>query len=441
MGGFWDFRRFIRRLISVDELMLQHSNNTEHIQGVGPLIAQSSDISRTLKQQIFEHVRGAGLCARVDISSSLRISPASVTALVNELIQAGYVHEVTTPPREGEPIRGRPPVSIAIRKDAFFVAGIKTNDKTHTAVIMDFAGNMLGSADIAHNSASRGANDILKEINDVLQMALKESGIKHSQLSAIGMGLPGLIDCAAGKVIWSPMLDQQNIALAAMASDVLDCPVYIDNDTNLVTLAELWFGKGRTVSDFAVVTIEHGIGMGLVVNHRIYRGAHGVGMELGHTKVQLDGALCRCGQRGCLEAYVADYALVREASTALTLDPSEMGDISLILDRLFEEAKNGHEAATTIFKRAGRYLATGLANVVNLFDPSLVILSGARMQYDFLYEDEVLQEMERQTLDWQRTRPDIEVHTWGDLLWAQGAAALALSELTETLLSTTSTNQ
>jgi predicted NBD/HSP70 family sugar kinase len=425
--------------------MLQHNNNeidnNASAKGVGPLIAQSSEISRTLKQQIFEHVRGAGLCARVDISSSLQISPATVTSVINELIQAGYIHEVTAPPREGEPVRGRPPVSIAIRSDAFYVAGIKTNDKTHTAVIMDFAGNMLGSADIAHNSASRSATNILNEVNTVLQHALNASGIEHTQLSAIGLGLPGLIDCAAGKVIWSPMLDQQNIAFASLASDVLGCPVYIDNDTNLVTLAELWFGKGRTVSDFAVVTIEHGIGMGLVVNHRIYRGAHGVGMELGHTKVQLDGALCRCGQRGCLEAYVADYALVREASTALNFDPSEMGDIGLVLDRLFDEAKNGHEAATTIFKRAGRYLATGLANVINLFDPSLVILSGARMQYDFLYEDEVLHEMERQTLDWQRTRPDIEVHTWGDLLWAQGAAALALSELTETLLGVSYANQ
>lgn len=425
--------------------MLQHNNddidNNAGAKGVGPLIAQSSEISRTLKQQIFEHVRGAGLCARVDISSSLQISPATVTSIINELIQAGFIHEVTTPPREGEPVRGRPPVSIAIRNDAFYVAGIKTNDKTHTAVIMDFAGNMLGSADIAHNSASRSASNILKEVNAVLQLALNTSGIEHTQLSAIGLGLPGLIDCAAGKVIWSPMLDQQNIAFASLASDALGCPVYIDNDTNLVTLAELWFGKGRTVSDFAVVTIEHGIGMGLVVNHRIYRGAHGVGMELGHTKVQLDGALCRCGQRGCLEAYVADYALVREASTALNFDPGEMGDIGLVLDRLFDEAKSGHEAATTIFKRAGRYLATGLANVINLFDPSLVILSGARMQYDFLYEDEVLHEMERQTLDWQRTRPDIEVHTWGDLLWAQGAAALALSELTETLLGVSYTNQ
>ena len=105
--------------------------------------------------------------------------------------------------------------------------------------------------------------------------------------------------------------------LAAAASNRLGMPVAIDNDANLVAMAELWFGAGRDLSDFAVVTLEHGVGMGFVMNHRLYRGARNVGMEIGHTKVQLDGALCRCGQRGCLEAYLADYALAREATTAL----------------------------------------------------------------------------------------------------------------------------
>ena len=84
-----------------------------------------------------------------------------------------------------------------------------------------------------------------------------------------------------------------------------------------MTLAELWFGAGRALSNFAVITIEHGVGMGFVSDNRLFRGAHSMGLELGHSKVQLDGALCRCGQRGCLEAYLADYALAREASTAL----------------------------------------------------------------------------------------------------------------------------
>ncbi|MDZ7824613.1 MAG: ROK family protein [Ahrensia sp.] len=116
------------------------------------------------------------------------------------------------------------------------------------------------------------------------------------------------------------------------------------------------------------------------------------------------------------------------------METPHTSDSALILEQLYDKAKQGDDAAKAIFSRAGRYLAAGLANIVNLFDPSLVILSGARMQYDYLYADDVLQEMQKQTLNWERTSPIIEIHAWGDLLWAQGAAALAMSELTEKIL-------
>jgi predicted NBD/HSP70 family sugar kinase len=184
------------------------------------------------------------------------------------------------------------------------------------------------------------------------------------------------------------------------------------------------------------VTIEHGVGMGFVMNHRIYRGAQRLGMELGHMKVQLDGALCRCGQRGCLEAYVADYALAREATTALNWGHKESQPINVLLESLYDHAKAGNATAKSIFRRAGRYLAVGLSNVVNLFDPALIILSGERMRYDYLYAAETLAEMDNLTINTGRPRPPIEIHAWGDLLWAHGAAALALSEVTESILAT-----
>jgi predicted NBD/HSP70 family sugar kinase len=173
-----------------------------------------------------------------------------------------------------------------------------------------------------------------------------------------------------------------------------------------------------------------------VLNHRLYRGAQGLGMELGHTKVQLDGALCRCGQRGCLEAYVADYALVREATTALNWTHRESQPVGVLLESLYDHAKAGNAAARSIFRRAGRYLAVGLANVVNLFDPELIILSGERMRYDYLYAADTLAEMEALMLNTGRPAPKIEIHAWGDMLWAHGAAALALSEVTEAQLTT-----
>jgi len=254
-------------------------------------------------------------------------------------------------------------------------------------------------------------------------------------VSWLGIGMPGFVDSGSGSVLWSSFLLERGEPLAGAVRDRLGVPVSIDNDANLVALAELWFGAGRVLSDFAVVTIEHGVGMGFVMNHRLYRGAQGLGMELGHTKVELDGALCRCGQRGCLEAYVADYALAREAVTALNWGHKDGAAQAVLLESLYDHAKAGNVTARAIFRRAGRYLAVGLSNVINLFDPALIILSGERMRYDYLYAAETLAEMESLAISTGRPKPPIEVHARGDLLWARGAAALALTELTDILLS------
>ena len=208
----------------------------------------------------------------------------------------------------------------------------------------------------------------------------------------------------------------------------------LDNDANMLTLAELWFGQGRKISDFAVVTIESGVGMGMVLDNQIYRGGHGMGLELGHTKVQMDGALCQCGQRGCLEAYLADYALIREASTALGHSFDRSASNEEILATLFEKAKSGHPAADTIFRRASRYLSLGLSNVVQLFDPPLIILSGERLQYAQFYATELMQAMGKLTLNEGRKPCKVAINAWDDLVWARGASALALSEITAHLI-------
>ncbi len=312
---------------------------------------------------------------------------------------------------------------------------MKLSDREHTAVIVDFAGKLIADESIPRRPGPMSLPEILDTIETLLARVCTKAGVARADLSAVGIGLPGFVDCAEGVVFWSSILAERAVPIAAAATSRLGLPVYIDNDANLVALAELWFGAGRSLSDFAVVTIEHGVGMGFVMNHRIYRGAQRLGMELGHTKVQLDGALCRCGQRGCLEADVADYALAREATTALNWGHKESQPINVLLESLYDHAKAGNATAKSIFRRAGRYLAVGLSNVVNLFDPSLIILSGERMRYDYLYAAETLSEMENLAINTGRPPPPIEIHAWGDLLWAHGAAALALSEVTAAILS------
>lgn len=400
--------------------------------GCGPMLPAFETDTRPLRQQVFEHVRATGRAARADVTRALGISAGSATTITADLIASGLLREVEDAPREQS--RGRPPVALEVVPEARYVIGIKLSDDIHSVMLTDFAGLMIAEGTLPSTNARKTTGQVLDEIGNLMAMVLAQAKMEITQISAVGIGVSGIADYRTGVIAWSPMLVDRDVDLAAAVTGRFALPAHVDNDANVLTLAELWFGTGRTMKDFAVVTIENGVGMGLVLNNRLFRGSRGMGLELGHTKVQLDGALCRCGQRGCLEAYLADYALAREAATALD-HPTRPGTPPLaMLEMLYAQAKSGNMPARTIFKRAGRYLSVGLSNVVQLFDPDLIILSGERMRYDYLYADEMLAEMQSLTLSEGRAPCRVEIHGWGNLVWARGATALALSALTDSVL-------
>ena len=403
--------------------------------GCGPILPGPGGDTKPLRQQVFEYVRAAGSVARADVARALGISAGSVTTLTSDLIAVGLLREVDGNPRESrESSRGRPPVALQVVHQGRNVIGIKLSDEKHSAVLTDFAGNTLAEATLPTPPIRKTEAQILDEMGELISTLIASAGLALTDVTAVGIGLSGLVDHDTGVVPWSPLLASRDVALKSAFEARFGLPAHVDNDANVLTLAELWFGAGRAMSDFAVVTIEHGVGMGLVLNNRLFRGTRGMGLELGHIKVQLDGALCRCGQRGCLEAYLADYAMAREASTALGRNARNMQSPQALLETLFGEAKAGNHAARTIFRRAGRYLSLGLSNVIQLFDPELIILSGERMRYDYLYADEVLAEMRGLMLADGRAPCKVEIHAWGDLVWARGATALALSAVTDAVL-------
>ena len=398
--------------------------------GCGPLLPGQEGQVKPLRQQVFERVRAAGLTPRIDVAKDLGVSPGSVTQITSELIAAGLVVEAAATPHEAS-ARGRPPVALRIAPEAGYVVGIKLGDFSHSGVVVNFAGAVVAQVELAAKSQIHEPDALVDEAAELLDQLLAASGVARGAVAALGLGLAGIVDHETGAVPWSPLLRLRNIDLGAFLSERVGMPVHLDNDANVLTLAELWFGAGRGKPSFAVVTIEYGVGMGLVLDNRLYRGSGGLGLELGHTKVQLDGALCRCGNRGCLEAYLADYALVREARIALDMKSEPFGPVDVMLETLYEQAKAGNQRARTIFRRAGRYLSVALSNVAHLFDPELIILSGERMRYDYLYAEEVLAEMEELTLDKGRPSPQIDINVWGGFVWARGAAALALSAVTD----------
>ncbi len=378
---------------------------------------QREDSRRILLREIAK----GGRIPRIDLAQRTGISRATVTTITADLLRDGLIREV--PPEEGTAAaRGRPRVDLKIDGTAHLVAGAKVSGASISCVLMDFEGTQLADHEAPLPPGRHSAQQLAENVSDAVAALAGKIGRTTADISGVGVGLAGTIDATAGAVHWSPSLSERNVDFAGILTNVMGVPTYLDNDANLVAMAEKTFGLGRDHSDFIVVTIEAGVGMGIVLGGEIYRGTRGCGAEFGHTKVQLEGALCRCGQRGCLEAYVADYALLREAGTALGTGSAAPDQIKQLLDA----ARDGDAAAASVVSRAGRMFAMGLANIVNVFDPELIILAGEQMQFDYLYADAVMAEMRKSIVQVDAAPPEVVIHKWGNMMWARGAAAYAL---------------
>ena len=379
------------------------------------------------RKSILDAIRTAGRIARIDVAQATGISQATVTTVTAEMLREGLIEEISSPATDRGLRRGRPRVDLAIRGAAHLVAGVKVAHDSLSIALMDFAGDMVGEYKTPLSATVLTSSQMAQELRQALQGAVDSLSLTYAQISGVGIGLAGFVDATRGFVHWSPSLTERNLPLQDIISAVVEKPVFIDNDANLVAVAEQYFGRGGQFSDFIVVTIESGVGMGIVINGELYRGDRGCGAEFGHSKVQLDGAMCRCGQRGCLEAYVADYALEREAAIAVP----QIEESDLRVAAVLQAAKDGDKAACDIVNRAARMFAMGLANLINVFDPQLIILAGERMQFDHLFTESVFEDVRAQIVQVDLEPPEIVTHKWGDLMWAKGAAAHAINHVAE----------
>ena len=381
---------------------------------------------------VFSVIQQQAPVARIDIAKETGLSPATVTSITADLLNRGLVSEIQTLSEQSSGRRGRPRVDLKVRGDAHLVAGLKLSDKLASVVLMDFEGNRISDYVATPPKPVLTPDQATEFLHETLVAALAGEGLSLTDLSAIGLGMPGLIDATDGIVHWSPGISERNVAFESQLFKRLGVPVFIDNDANMIAKAEQMYGEGRNVQNFIVVTVEQGVGMGIVVNGQLYRGTKGRAAELGHTKVHLDGALCRCGQRGCLEAYVGDYALLREAATARVAVEGE--DPMTQMKSLFQAADTGNDMARSIILRSGRMFALGLGNIVNIFAPELIILSSERMEHNKVYTDAVINEMRQSIVQIGGPAPEVQLHKWDVHMWALGAAAYAIDRVTEIAL-------
>lgn len=253
----------------------------------------------------------------------------------------------------------------------------------------------------------------------------------------VGIGAAGFIDHSSGSVTFSPNLVYDDRQIGTAVGLRLGLPVTVDNDANAAAWGEAAFGAARGATQMALLTLGTGVGSGFVIDGRILRGKTGAGAELGHMVIDPAGPPCTCGLRGCLEQFASGSAITRMARSAAAEDPQSLmielaGSIGNIEGEHVSAAAARHdEAASRVLRSAGRSLAVGLSNVVNLFDPEVIVLGGSVVEAGEPYLGVARDELARMTGEQRRRPARVDLAALGNDAGIVGAAALAFHELTE----------
>jgi len=375
------------------------------------------------RSTILNSIKTHGAIPRAEIARLTGLSPATVTGITAELIQDNLIFEKES----GDSSGGRRPIMLAINPNGGCVVGIKVMEDHALGALTDLEASLLGKqsyplTDISPEGISQSLSELVAEL-------LKMSENPAPNLMGVGVGLAGIVDAGQGLVRQSPFLGWNDVPLREMIQSRVNVPVYVDNDVNTLAFAEKWFGAGRGVDNFLVVTVGRGIGLGIVSNGQFNHGARGGAGEIGHTVIQPGGELCACGKRGCLEMYASEPALLRQAAKAFEL--GELSSLPNTPEELIALAASGEKTAQEIFARAGELLGQSIANLVNIFNPQRVLINGEGVRAGNLLFDSMRAAIDEHTMPGLRQDVSILVEPLGDDAWARGAASLVLHELFE----------
>jgi len=235
--------------------------------------------------------------------------------------------------------------------------------------------------------SERGADavvaDVVRLAGEVIEEALHAEGGDRDRVAGVGIGCPGPLDLKRGLVLTTPNLGWTDYPIRAKIADGLGLPAVLDNDANCATLGEWWQGAGRDVSDLAGITLGTGIGGGLILGGRLVHGTSGTAGEIGHTTINFTGRRCKCGNYGCLEAYASGPNIAARARegieagcTSAIVDLVE-GDLDRITAvTVYDALLMGDEHANEVMYETAKMLGAGIANIVNVFNPEMVVIVG-----------------------------------------------------------------
>ena len=238
-----------------------------------------------------------------------------------------------------------------------------------------------------------------------VQEAMDKAGLPMSELKSVGAGVPGLADQKTGMVAYCPNIHWTDVPFREEFQKHIDKPVFIDNDATVAGLAESVAGVSAGSDSSVFLTLGTGVGGGIVINGKVWNGAHGVGSEIGHMILEADGEPCNCGNNGCLERYCSATAIIRMAREQMDNHPDSLilsmaeGDKAKINAKIvFDAAREGDPTAVKVFRRYIRYLGQAIASIVNFLDPEVVVLGGGVSKAGAFLLDAVRQEVPKYVL-------------------------------------------
>jgi predicted NBD/HSP70 family sugar kinase len=372
---------------------------------------------------VMDAIRRFGPLSRVEICERIELSPTTVSAITAALLDDSLIlSEHTGAVRDA--VRGRPRVMLRLNPSAAHVVGVKLASDQISVAVTDFCGNILRALLLPIRVDRQRASVVADLVEDGVRRCVFDAGLELPAISGVCVGLPGVVERAAGVCRQSPILQERDAPLGPELALRLVVPVSIDSDVNLAVLAEHWFGQARGLNDFLVVNVERSLGLGIHHNGELFRGANGLSPDLGDFMLRApsDGG-GRLADVASETAVLADaVALLREAEDSFARPQKAM---ALLLSR----ADAGDAACVGALSKAGEALGFAVANLITLFAPPKVIVSGRAMAASPHFIAPLRATVAALLPPSLANVSEIVVREWGEGVWVQGAAAMTLRDL------------
>jgi len=385
-------------------------------------------INRSL---ILNIIREKGPISRAEIAKVTKLTPPTVSNLVKELLEDDIVVERNL----GESSGGRKPTMLTLNSDKFFVIGLDIGSHDLKVILSSIEGKII-KKDIFPIPEILTNETLLTLMKTAIYSIKNEKIVEDGRIIGIGVGMHGIVDVEKGISVFAPNLKLQNIHIKQGLEQEFQITVKVENDARAMGLGELWFGSGTGIDSFVCINVGRGVGAGIIINGRLYHGDHFISGEIGHMAIDIDGPICTCGNKGCLQTFtsgpaIADYVKselrLGQASILPKLAGQKIENITGEL--IYKAALEGDQLSINALAQAGRYLGIGLTNLIHLINPRRIILGGGVSNAKEFVLNSVIETVNQRALTKEAKQTEIIVSKFGKDATAMGAVALILTEL------------